>query len=132
MIRVLSAWSHRDGRPALLIIDGLDQARGADVREPFLKLMERISTHSDWNIAASIRRWDLRQLDGTQDEIVLRAISNTARGDIPEPYRSPEFDRLRTFCIPLLTEPELQLAISAGPPALRSALEIPAINQLAR
>lgn len=56
---VLAAWP--GDRPGMLVIDGLDAARGGDALVPFTTLIEDIAARGGrWTVLASIRTFDLR------------------------------------------------------------------------
>lgn len=55
---VLAGWP---GGPALLIVDGLDAARGTDAIHTLITMIEDVvATDSRWRVLASVRNFDLR------------------------------------------------------------------------
>ncbi len=130
-LRALRAWSQQTGRPGILLLDGFDQARAADRRQPYLELVRRVGHETDWVVVTAMRQWDLEQLDGSPDQAALASVFQGSTV-IPERYQARRVSRLRAFCVPLLSDSELQIAMDAGSDALNLALQIERINELAR
>lgn len=104
--QVLENWN--GNRPAYLIIDSLDSARGDSARE-MIKDVLRIDgkTCEHWHIVASIRKFDLRY-----DEDIKRIF----RGSPSNQFSDPEFQRVSHLNITELSTAEL-LAITNDPEA---------------
>jgi hypothetical protein len=104
---VLAAWP--GDRPGVLVIDGLDAARGGDALAPFTTLIEDIAGRGGrWTVLASIRMFDLRYSPRLQD--VFRHA-----GAAPE-FTAAEFAGVHHLNVPGLDDHELGLAGEAFPP----------------
>ncbi|MDA0167531.1 ATP-binding protein [Solirubrobacter taibaiensis] len=121
---VLANWP---GPPAILVIDGLDAARGADATHTLVTLINQIvSDATRWRVLASVRTFDLRH------DAALRA----AFSGLPAPdFTHPEFGALSHFSLQDLGDDELGALKTLAPqfaglieqanPDLRSLLRNP-------
>jgi len=101
---VLAGWP---GGPGLLIIDGLDAARGADASHTLITLIEdQVATGSRWRVLASVRSFDLRYNKR------LRAVMPTGRAAGPN---DPEFADVNHLAVPALSDGELARLETAAP-----------------
>lgn len=104
---VLAAWP--GDRPGVLVIDGLDAARGGDALVPFTTLIEDIAARSGrWTVLASIRTFDLRYSPRLQDAF---RYAGAAPG-----FTAAEFAGVHHLNVPGLDDHELALAGEAFPP----------------
>ncbi len=129
LVDVLRNWPGR-GR-GVLVIDGLDAARGEGTQDALLELIARTSVDaSRWNVVASIRRFDLRYNNKLRD-----LFPHDAAAIVPERYVSAEFPTVRHLVVPDLGDEELsQLAelapslgefLDAAPADLRDLARVP-------
>lgn len=100
LLDVLSAWP--GNAPGMLIIDALDASRGGESERVFGNLIEdglnRLGNR--WSIVASIRTFDLRN---------GKKFRTTFKGTPPAAHFAEEdLNEVRHFCIPRLTEGEIQ------------------------
>jgi hypothetical protein len=104
--------------PGVLVIDGLDAARGEGTQDALLDLIAATSiTASRWNVVASIRRFDLRYNHKLKELFPVEPAAT-----VPREYVSAEFDTVRHLVVPDLSDEELsQLGDLA--PALGAFLE---------
>jgi hypothetical protein len=87
------------GPPAILVIDGLDAARGADATHTLVALIEEITASSSrWRVLASVRTFDRRH------NHVLRA---AFRGPPAAGFTDPELVALSHFAVAELSDAEL-------------------------
>lgn len=124
----LSHWfADRDG---YLVIDALDAGRGSRTQDALLDLMARtIDLRGRWRVIATIRRFDLRANPALKQ--LFPGPPATADGR----YQLDEFDRVRHFYVPGLSDleftrladaaPRLGTAINVAPSALRELLRNP-------
>jgi len=131
LLETMAAWTHRFGRPGALIVDGLDSARAADQREPFVALITAVGGLPNWTVIASMRRWNLAHIDADHDDRLTTVFDGTDSHSVPEPYRDPQFARLRCFAIPTLKDSELKIVEDAVLSAVTAALSIPNLRALA-
>jgi hypothetical protein len=121
---VLENWP---GRPAILVIDGLDAARGADATHTLVTLINQIvSGTTRWRALASVRTFDLRH------DAALRA---AFAGSPAARCAHPEFGSLSHFSLEELSNdelaalqtlaPELASLVEQANPDLRSLLRNP-------
>ena len=98
---VLDAWP--GNQPGVLVIDGLDAARGGDALAPFTTLIEDIAERGGrWTVLASIRTFDLRYGPRLQD--AFRHV-----GTVPE-FTAAEFAGVHHLNVPGLDDDELAQA----------------------
>ena len=97
IIEVFKDWPGRD--PAFLLIDTLDAARSDQSSGMIRQLIQEVSELERWNVAASVRKFDLRYaLD----------IQSVFQGPPPsEPFSDQEFLAIRHINIPLFDDNEL-------------------------
>ena len=123
---VLAAWPGE--RQGVLVIDGLDAARGGDALAPFTSLIEDVASRGGrWTVLASVRTFDLRYNPRLQD--AFRPA--TAAGELVD----PEFAAVHHLQVPALDDEELaQVAsrlprlgelLDAAPEALRKLVRNP-------
>jgi len=130
LIEVLMNWPGT--RPAFLVIDALDAARG----EPAAKTMQDlirtvIENNNRWRVVASIRKFDLRYRIEFQELFY---------GEPPTDFQDPEFQKIRHLNIPKLSDeelnqiapraPELHSLVTNAPEELRELLQVPFNLQL--
>jgi hypothetical protein len=102
---VLENWP---GPPAILIIDGLDAARGADATHTLVTLINQIvSGATRWRVLASVRTFDLRH------DAALRA---AFAGSPADGFAHPEFGSLSHFSLEQLSADELAALQTLAPP----------------
>jgi hypothetical protein len=127
MVDVLSNWPSAQG--GLLVIDGLDAARGEKPQALLLNLIAEVMIKTPgWRVLASVRRFDLRYNQKLRDLFTVAAAPLVAAG-----WTAVEFADVRHFFLGGLGESEFtQLAAAA--PALAAALESApaALRDLAR
>jgi len=119
-------------RPAFLVIDALDAARG----EPAAKTMQDlirtvIENNNRWRVVASIRKFDLRY--GLEFQELFY-------GEPPTGFQDPDFQKIRHLNIPKLSDeelnqianqaPELHSLVTNAPEELRELLQVPFNLQL--
>ena len=123
---VLAAWPGE--RPGVLLIDGLDAARGGDALGPFTNLIEEIAERAGrWTVLASIRTFDLRYSPRLQDAF--------RRGAGVDELAAAEFSAVHHLSVPPLDDHELVQAgaafqpiaalLEAAPAALRELVRNP-------
>ena len=123
---VLAAWPGE--RPGVLVIDGLDAARGGDALAPFTSLIEEIAERAGrWTVLASIRTFDLRYSRRLQDAF--------GRGAAVDEFTVAEFSAVHHLSVPALDDHELAQAgeafrpmaalLEAAPAALRELVRNP-------
>lgn len=117
---VLAGWP---GTKGVLIIDGLDAARGTDGSIPFLTLIDDLVMFDGrWSVVASVRTFDLRHNHR------LRAA--VAPLDVGE-FLEPEFADVGHFAVPSLSAAELaQLDVAAPRLAALLAKATPQLRDL--
>ena len=108
---VLENWP---GPPAILVIDGLDAARGADASHTLVTLINQIvSSATRWRVLASVRTFDLRH------DAALRA---AFAGSPADGFAHPEFGALSHFSLDELGTDEL-VALQTLAPSLAGLVE---------
>ena len=121
---VLAGWP---GRPGVVIIDGLDAARGADATHTLITLVEDICAVAPrWRVVVSVRSFDLRY---------NRALRAALPGSAVYGEGEPEFADISHFAAPPLTDgelarlgsvaPALDALVAQGTPQLRSLVRNP-------
>lgn len=106
IVQVLRQWPGT--RPAFLIIDALDAARGASSANTFRDLMcLLIKPKARWNVIASVREFDLRYSLELQDLFRCEPSSSTVIGS--------EFASLNYVNIPCLSEEEVKKVARQSP-----------------
>jgi hypothetical protein len=104
--------------PGVLVIDGLDAARGEGTQDALLDLIASVSvTAPRWTTVASIRRFDLRYNHKLKTLFPLDPAA-----PVPAEYVSSEFDTIRHLVVSDLTDDELN-QLSELAPALAVFLE---------
>jgi len=104
---VLAEWPGE--RQGVVVIDGLDAARGGDALAPFTTLIEDIAESGGrWTVLASIRTFDLRYSPQLQGAFKRAG----AEGE----FRAPEFAAVHHLSVPSLDDQELAQAGAAFPP----------------
>ena len=128
---VLAHWP--GGRPAFLVIDALDSARGSPAAQALQDLIHLVTAKAGrWRVISSIRKFDLRYSPALQDEFA----------GTPSPaFADPEFRGVRHINVPVLADPELAEAERQAPqlrdllarasPELRTLLRVPFNMRLA-
>jgi len=100
LVDVLMAWI--GSGPAYLFIDALDAARDPKIARRLRNAMSDLgASQNRWKIIASIRRFDLKHSPETQSLFA---------GEPAEGFTDPEFKGISHFCVPPLSENELQFA----------------------
>jgi len=116
VVDVLRNWP--GAGPGLLVVDGLDAARGEGTQDALLDLIAATAvTSSRWNVVASVRRFDLRYNRKLKE---LFPLDHTAT--VPEEFTSAEFDTIRHLLVPDLSDEELAQLAELAPP-LDAALD---------
>ena len=121
---VLAGWP---GGPGVLVIDGLDAARGADAAHTLITLVEDIRAVAPrWRVVVSVRSFDLRY-----NRLLRAALPGTAVYGEGE----PEFADVSHFVAPPLTDgelarlgsvaPAMDALVAQGTPQLRSLVRNP-------
>ena len=101
VVDVLRNWPGPE--PGVLVIDGLDAARGEGTQDALLDLIAATSvTASRWKVVASIRRFDLRYNHSLK---ALFPVDPAVA--LPQEYVSSEFDMVRHLVVPDLNDEEL-------------------------
>lgn len=96
----------------VLVIDGLDAARGEGTQDALLELIARTSVAAPrWNVVASIRRFDLRY-----NHKLRELFPRDAAAVVPERYVSAEFPTVRHLVVPDLSDEELSQLADLAPP----------------
>lgn len=117
VLDVLAAWP--GSAPGVLIIDALDASRGGASEGVFATLIEdgmaRIGDR--WSIVASIRTFDLR--NGRRFRTLVAGTPPSAQ------YADPSLGQVRHFCIPRLSDGEVQAVAHAHPELGRLAETAP-------
>ena len=117
VLDVLAAWP--GSAPGVLIIDALDASRGGASEGVFATLIEdgmaRIGDR--WSIVASIRTFDLR--NGRRFRTLVAGTPPSAQ------YAEPSLGQVRHFCIPRLSDGEVQAVAHAHPELGRLAETAP-------
>ena len=104
--------------PGLLVIDGLDAARGEGTQDALLDLIASVSvTAPRWTTVASIRRFDLRYNHKLKTLFPL-----DPGAPVPAEYVSSEFDTVRHLVVSDLSDDELN-QLSDLAPALAGFLK---------
>lgn len=114
-------------RPAYLLIDALDAARGGLADVVYRRLMEEVEALDGWRVIASVRSFDLR---------MGRDLRTLFAGAPPAPaFADRSFASVRHIQIPLLDaaeiammegqSPSLTAAVAAGGPGLRDLVRNP-------
>jgi len=117
--------------PGVLVIDGLDAARGEGTQDALLDLIAAASVNAPrWRVLASIRRFDLRYNHKLK---ALFPVDSTGTAS-PE-FASSEFDTVRHLVVPDLTDdelsqlgdlaPSLAAFLEAAPENLRDLARVP-------
>jgi hypothetical protein len=113
IVEVLRQWPGT--RPALLVIDALDAARGLSSANTFRDLMRLlIKPKSRWNVIASVREFDLRYSNELQELF---------RCEDPSTVLESEFASLNYVNIPCLSDEEVE-NIARQSPELAKLIEI--------
>ena len=123
---VLAAWPGE--RQGVLVIDGLDAARGGDALAAFTSLIEDVAARGGrWTVLASIRTFDLRYNPRLQDAFKPGA----SAGELLD----PEFATIHHLQVPALDDEELAQVVGqlprfgelldAAPDALRKLVRNP-------
>lgn len=116
VVDVLRNWPSAE--PGLLVIDGLDAARGENSQALLLRLIaETMIEAPAWRVLASVRRFDLRYNQKLRDLFTVAAAPPLA-----EEWTSAEFSDVRHFFLGELDAPELAKLAEAAP-GLAAALE---------
>jgi hypothetical protein len=103
---VLAAWP--GDRKGVLVIDGLDAARGGDGLVAFTSLIEMVAAHEGrWTVLASIRSFDLRYSPRLQEAF--------RQGAGAVELVDPEFAGTRHLLVPELDAEELSQAAAQVP-----------------
>ena len=129
VVDVLRNWPGPE--PGVLVIDGLDAARGEGTQDALLNLIAATSvTASRWKVVASIRRFDLRYNHKLK---ALFPVDQAAA--LPQEYVSSEFDMVRHLVVPNLDDeelgqlddlaPSLGALLRAAPESLRDLARVP-------
>lgn len=104
--RVLEAWA--SSVPGIIFIDALDATRGGPSETVFQDLIRVLSEKvPNWNIVASIRRFDLR-FGQTFRELFRGA-------PVDSNFADPEFSSVRHLLVPILNDQELQSVWERSP-----------------
>ncbi|MER8590874.1 hypothetical protein NKH33_04615 [Mesorhizobium sp. M1182] len=112
-------------RPAYLVLDALDAARGGLAEATYKRLVEEVSTLPGWHVIASVRTFDLR---------LGREWRRLFAGTAPQAaYADPNFSAVRHIHIGLLSDVE-KADVAVKSPILASAIEAggPKMEGLAR
>lgn len=110
LVEVLRNWPGEG--EALLVVDGLDAARGEGTQEALLDLIAAVQAGAlRWNVTASVRRFDLRYNGKLRD--LFTAGSEEAAA--PE-FSATEFSSLRHIVVPVLGDDELAQLADLAPP----------------
>jgi hypothetical protein len=110
LLEVLRNWPGEG--EALLVVDGLDAARGEGTQETLLDLIAAVQAGAlRWNVTASVRRFDLRYNSKLRDLF-------TAGGeeDAATDFSTAEFASLRHIVVPVLGDDELAQLAELAPP----------------
>jgi hypothetical protein len=100
-------------RPAFLLLDALDAARGGAAELTYRQLLEAVESLPNWRVIASVRTFDLR---------MGKAWQALFPGEPPDSaYAGPGFGRVRHFHLGLLTAAE-RAALEHRAPELHEAL----------
>lgn len=112
-------------RPAFLLLDALDAARGGAVELTYQQLLEAVELLPNWRVIASVRTFDLRMGKAWQ------ALFPGAPPD--STYADPGFGRVRHIHLGLLTDAE-RASLEYRAPELHEALVAsgPKVEKLAR
>ncbi|QNJ90052.1 ATP-binding protein [Mycolicibacterium fluoranthenivorans] len=130
LLQVIQNWPSSKTGPYLLV-DALDAARGDQTQKALLDLIRETRKYADgWNVAVSVRRFDLRYNFTLQS--LFDIDETTTRVD---EFQSGEFSNIRHFCVPILTDaeldqlealsPELHAAATGGTEKLKTLVRIP-------
>lgn len=117
VVDVLRNWAG-PGR-GVLVIDGLDAARGEGTQDALLELIARTTVNAPrWTVVASIRRFDLRYNHKLRD-----LFPGDVAAVIPERYVSAEFPTVRHLVVPDLSDEDLSQLTDLAP-ALGEFLDV--------
>lgn len=109
LVDVLRNWPGPDR--GVLLIDGLDAARGESTQDALLELIARTSVDaSRWSVATSIRRFDLRYNHKLRD-----LFPHEPASVVPDRYVSAEFPTVRHLVVPDLSDEELSQLADLAP-----------------
>jgi hypothetical protein len=110
LVEVLRNWPGEGG--ALLVVDGLDAARGEGTQEALLDLIAAVQVGAlRWNVTASVRRFDLRYNGKLRD--LFTAVDEVA---VSPEFTAAEFSSLRHIVVPALADDELDQLAQLAPP----------------
>lgn len=112
-------------RPAFLLLDALDAARGGSVELTYRQLLEAVESLPNWRVIASVRTFDLRMGKAWQALFPGGAPDST--------HADSSFGRVRHFHLGLLTDAE-RASLEQRAPELHEALVAsgPKVEKLAR
>jgi hypothetical protein len=110
LVEVLRNWPGEG--EALLVVDGLDAARGEGTQETLLDLIAAVQAGAlRWNVTASVRRFDLRY-NGKLRDLFTAGGEEAAAPD----FTAAEFSSLRHIVVPVLGDDELAQLAEVAPP----------------
>lgn len=129
LLQVIQNWPSSKTGP-YLFVDALDAARGDQTQKALLDLIRETRKYADgWNVAVSVRRFDLRY------NFALQSLFNINETTPVDEFRLGEFSNIRHFCVPILTDaeldqleaisPELHSAATGGTEKLRALVRVP-------
>lgn len=111
LTEVLDGWP---GDPGVVVIDGLDAARGADGPAAFVELVETLARDGGrWKVLASVRTFDLRHHRELREAVPPAAV--------PTRFCDAEFVETGHFRVPELSDAELA-SLASSAPALAAVL----------